>query len=110
MTTTQDMTREERDAAMVARYAAGETLDAIGQSFGITRERVRQIIAKVGGASAEESRRKRLAAREETYKPYGFNFSKRMASSLVRWPLEASSPELKRCSSCERSTPRLIQT
>lgn len=65
MTTTQDMTREERDAAMVARSAAGETLDSIGQSFGITRERVRQIIAKVGGASAEESRQKRLAAREE---------------------------------------------
>ena len=64
MTTTPELSREQRDAAMVERYADGETLDAIGQSFGITRERVRQIIAKVGGTNAEESRRNRIAARE----------------------------------------------
>ena len=64
MTTTPELSREERDAAMVERYADGETLDAIGQSFGVTRERVRQIIAKVGGTSAEESRKNRLASRE----------------------------------------------
>ena len=66
MTTTPEISREERDAAMVERYADGETLDAIGQSFGVTRERVRQIIAKVGGTSAEESRKNRLASREAT--------------------------------------------
>ncbi|UKA55490.1 hypothetical protein LFT45_06090 [Arthrobacter sp. FW305-BF8] len=64
MTTTPELSREQRDAAMVERYADGETLDAIGQSFGITRERVRQIIAKVGGTNAEESRKNRTAARE----------------------------------------------
>lgn len=64
MTTTPELSREQRDAAMVERYADGETLDAIGQSFGITRERVRQIIAKVGGTNAEESRKKRTADRE----------------------------------------------
>lgn len=64
MTTTPELSREQRDAAMVERYADGETLDAIGQSFGLTRERVRQIIAKVGGTTAEESRRKRAADRE----------------------------------------------
>ncbi|MDQ0076807.1 sigma factor-like helix-turn-helix DNA-binding protein [Arthrobacter oryzae] len=64
MTTTPELSREQRDAAMVERYADGETLDAIGQSFGITRERVRQIIAKVGGTNAEESRKNRMAARE----------------------------------------------
>lgn len=53
---------------MVERYADGETLDAIGQSFGITRERVRQIIAKVGGTNAEESRKNRIAAREAATK------------------------------------------
>lgn len=68
MTTTPELSREQRDAAMVERYSDGETLDAIGQSFGITRERVRQIIAKVGGASAEESRKKRIAAREAAAK------------------------------------------
>lgn len=64
MTTTPELSREERDDAMVERYADGETLDAIGQSFGVTRERVRQIISKVGSTSAEESRKNRLAARE----------------------------------------------
>lgn len=64
MTTTPELSREQRDAAMVERYSDGETLDAIGQSFGITRERVRQIIAKVGGTNAEESRKNRIAARE----------------------------------------------
>jgi DNA-directed RNA polymerase sigma subunit (sigma70/sigma32) len=43
MTTTPELSREQRDAAMVERYSNGETLDAIGQSFGVTRERVRQI-------------------------------------------------------------------
>src|SRR6476661_7006027 len=68
MTTTPELSREQRDAAMVERYADGETLDAIGQSFGITRERVRQIIAKVGGTNAEESRKNRIAAREAARK------------------------------------------
>jgi DNA-directed RNA polymerase sigma subunit (sigma70/sigma32) len=43
MTTTPELSREQRDAAMVQRYSNGEILDAIGQSFGITRERVRQV-------------------------------------------------------------------
>jgi hypothetical protein len=64
MTTTPELSREQRHAEMVERYADGETLEAIGQSFGITRERVRQIIAKVGGTNAEESRKNRIAARE----------------------------------------------
>jgi hypothetical protein len=68
MTTTSELSREQRDAAMVERYSDGETLDAIGQSFGITRERVRQIIAKVGGTNAEESRKNRIAAREAAAK------------------------------------------
>ncbi|MBP1137327.1 hypothetical protein JOE31_003559 [Arthrobacter sp. PvP023] len=68
MTTTPELSREQRDAAMVERYSDGETLDAIGESFGITRERVRQIIAKVGGTNAEESRKKRMAAREAAAK------------------------------------------
>lgn len=64
MTTTSALDRDQRNAILVERYADGETLDAIGQSFGITRERVRQIIVKVGGANAEESRQKRMADKE----------------------------------------------
>lgn len=38
--------RKSKDAEMVWFRFAGETLDAIGKSFGITRERVRQITSK----------------------------------------------------------------
>ena len=59
-----ELTVQQRNAQMVERYAAGETLESIGASYGVTRERVRQIVAKLGGATAEESRKHRLAARE----------------------------------------------
>lgn len=53
MTTTPELSREQRDAATVDRYSDGETLDAIGQSFGPTRGRVRQIIGLVKFTEAE---------------------------------------------------------
>lgn len=59
-----ELTVQQRNAQMVERYAGGETLESIGASYGVTRERVRQIVAKLGGATAEESRKQRLAARE----------------------------------------------
>lgn len=40
--------RAERAASFAERYAAGETLQSIGDSCGITRERVRQILTKMG--------------------------------------------------------------
>jgi hypothetical protein len=40
---------ERRDAAIVRRYEAGETLAAIGVSLGLTRDRIRQIV-KASGA------------------------------------------------------------
>lgn len=40
-----------RAKAMAARYIAGETLQQIGDAFGITRERVRQILRKNNVAS-----------------------------------------------------------
>lgn len=57
-------TTTDRDRDVVARYADGETLDAIGQVYGITRERIRQIVKKSGGADAQQSRRARQAANE----------------------------------------------
>jgi hypothetical protein len=41
--------RERRDAWVVRRYAAGETLAGIGAAVGLTRERIRQIV-KASGA------------------------------------------------------------
>lgn len=53
----------ERDIDIVRRYAAGETLQEIGDRFGISRERARQIVAKIGGADADAARAARSAAR-----------------------------------------------
>lgn len=38
----------QREFEMVERYRSGETLQEIGDSYGITRERVRQLIKKTG--------------------------------------------------------------
>lgn len=38
----------EREADMLARFHSGETLQSIGDHFGITRERVRQIVERNG--------------------------------------------------------------
>lgn len=40
--------RAERDARMVERHLNGETLTAIGEDYGLTRERVRQIVRQAG--------------------------------------------------------------
>lgn len=53
----------ERDAAILDQYADGATLEEIGVRFAITRERVRQIVVKHGGADAAEARRKRTETR-----------------------------------------------
>jgi hypothetical protein len=50
---------QPRDHDMATRYSSGETLDSIGAEYGITRERVRQIVKKLGGAGASEARAKR---------------------------------------------------
>lgn len=39
---------ERRDAGIVRRYEAGDTLAAIGAAVGLTRERVRQIVRAAG--------------------------------------------------------------
>lgn len=42
---------KDRAAEMARRYLGGETLETIGKAFGVTRERVRQILRKTGVAS-----------------------------------------------------------
>lgn len=41
-------TLTERNARIVRRYQDGETMEAIGGDYGITRERVRQILERAG--------------------------------------------------------------
>ncbi len=60
-------TRAERDAAIVALRAEGHTLAAIAEEFGMTRERVRQIVVKNGGADRAEVRRVRAAQDEQSH-------------------------------------------
>jgi hypothetical protein len=67
-----DDRRLARDRQIVARRAAGARLAEIGAEFGLTRERVRQIIAEHGGPSrrtvaqfaAERAEQARLELRE----------------------------------------------
>src|SRR5690606_26760398 len=42
-----------RDADMVQRYCSGESLQKIGDRYGITRERVRQIVKSFGVTSLD---------------------------------------------------------
>jgi hypothetical protein len=60
----QQLTQDQRNAIWVQRYIDGETLEAIGSDYGVTRERVRQIVTKIGGSLAQDSRQKRLEARQ----------------------------------------------
>lgn len=65
-----------RAAEMAGLYAGGKTLQEIGEQFGVTRERVRQLLkfsdvtAKCGGASvkAERARAERMAKIDAIYR------------------------------------------
>jgi DNA-binding CsgD family transcriptional regulator len=48
LTNPNNATDQGRDLEMADLYRSGMTLDAIGVRFGLTRERVRQILAKLG--------------------------------------------------------------
>ncbi len=57
--------RWERNRAICARRAQGDTLAAIAHDFGLTRERVRQIIRAAGGPSSATARAERAAKRAQ---------------------------------------------
>lgn len=60
-TTQQPRTHPERDVEIVRRYQAGETLEGLGLAFGISRERVRQILVREGCAERHRGRARREA-------------------------------------------------
>lgn len=55
---------DERDQRMVEMRERGLTLQEIAVEVGLTRERVRQVLKKVGGPTSAEVRAARLAQRE----------------------------------------------
>ncbi|HET8600949.1 MAG TPA: sigma factor-like helix-turn-helix DNA-binding protein, partial [Segeticoccus sp.] len=52
-------------ARMIELRSAGQSLDEIGREFGVTRERVRQLLKKHGGPTAEQVRRTQVAKAEK---------------------------------------------
>lgn len=48
---------QRRNAAMLRRYEAGETLTSIGEAYGLTRERLRQIVKSTGVSMPRDTRR-----------------------------------------------------
>ena len=53
-----------RAEAMAAMYRGGKTLQEIGDLYGVTRERVRQIISKQAGITAEDGGQRAAAERK----------------------------------------------
>lgn len=69
----------ERDAEMASMYRKGLTLAKVGQCFGVTRERVRQIIRAAGVTRADGGASKHGSSRRKT------DETKRIAQSMQRW-------------------------
>jgi hypothetical protein len=64
------MSTDARNADIVMRAIRGESLTALGNEYGITRERVRQIVLRAGGeVAAKESRAEASKARKEAARP-----------------------------------------
>lgn len=55
---------ECRERAIAARYKSGETLQQLGDAYGITRERVRQILHSIGVERRSATERAYLASLE----------------------------------------------
>jgi DNA-binding CsgD family transcriptional regulator len=71
---------DAREFQMAALYTSGKTLQEIGNEFGITRERVRQLLTKFFGINREDGgqHRQAIAKRQRLE-------AKRNARSIKRW-------------------------
>lgn len=63
-------TRRARDARIIELREQGATLESIGAQFGLTRERVRQIVSRDGGAPAGLVRMRRRQAALDRVRAY----------------------------------------
>lgn len=71
--------KDERAEKMANMYRQGITLAGIGATFGVTRERVRQILKRIGIAAKEGGGQKRSAVRRQQRE------TSREARSLAKW-------------------------
>lgn len=71
---------DSREFQMAALYTSGKTLNEIGQEFGITRERVRQLLSKFFSINAKDGgQHKRAIDKRSEFD------AKRNARSLKKW-------------------------
>lgn len=95
----------ERAANMLALYRAGRTLEEIGQQFGLTRERVRQLMTKHFGtrqndggqhARMERRRQRREAARNiRCLKKWGCGWDQYVAIRDMKKPTRAYASQMR---------------
>lgn len=91
---------QSRAETMASMYRAGKTLEEIGRVYGVSRERVRQIIKKEhgltgsdGGRQAKADARKREQARrrdEKSFARWGCSFSDYLSVRNMGLRIEAS--------------------
>jgi DNA-binding CsgD family transcriptional regulator len=79
-----------RNEKMVGMYRQGLTLEKIGQTFDITRERVRQILTRVGVTAEHGGIRKQAQAKKQA------KVAQRDARSLARWGMTYEQAEVLR--------------
>lgn len=99
----------ERADDMRSRYLAGETLQQIGNSYGLTRERVRQILRKTGVASLGFRDEHKTppsppsAAQQEAAKLYQEGVRPREIAKRTGIPVSNLAHTLRRCGVGARS-------
>lgn len=72
---------------MLARYQRGETLDKIGQSYGVTRERVRQIVKKNFGITGKDGgiRVAAQAKRQKEWEKFNARWEHKLGGPYREW-------------------------
>jgi len=100
--------KPDRAEAFVAMYRAGKTLHEIGELFGITRERVRQILSKYHNVSAEDggrSVRARIAREQQRAEREAACLLKHGCSLAQLRELRAVGREMQRAGISRECTP-----